>query len=57
MTPAKKRLFCLASGSDQALLILEKEKYATWKLLELDRIKTEDFFKKRQKYLRSEYQE
>ncbi len=57
MTAAKKRLFCLASGSDQALLILEKEKYATWKLLELDRVKTEDFLKKRQKYLRTEYQE
>ena len=57
MTAPKKRLFCLASGSDQALLILEKEKYATWKLLELDRLKTEDFFKKRQKYLRREYQE
>lgn len=53
---AKKRLFCLASGNDKILTMLEKEKYVTWKLLEFDKDKREDFLKKRQKYLRVEYE-
>jgi len=57
MNASKKRLFCLASGSDKALTILEKERFATWKLLELDKTAREEFLKKRQKYLRAEYQE
>ena len=56
ISAAKKRLFCLASGSDKILSMLEKEKYVTWKLLEFDKDKREDFLKKRQKYLRVEYE-
>lgn len=56
VTAAKKRLFCLASGSSKVFSILENEQYATWKLMEVDKIERELFLKKREKYLRSEYQ-
>lgn len=56
MNPAKKHLFCLASGGNKIFDMLEKEKYVTWKLLEFDRDKRDLFLKKRQKYLRVEYE-
>lgn len=52
---AKKRLFCLASGSDKIFSMLKQEKYVLWKLLEFDKDKRETFLKKREKYLRVEY--
>lgn len=51
----KKRLFCLASGSSDVWSILQTEKYATWKLIEVDKDKRTSFIKKREKYLRQEY--
>jgi uncharacterized protein YbbC (DUF1343 family) len=56
ITPEKRRLFCLASGGDKIFSILEKEKYITWKLLEYDKDNRAAFLKKRQKYLRIEYE-
>ena len=55
ISAAKKRLFCLASGSDKIFSMLEKEQYVLWKLLELDQDKKAAFLKKRSKYLRVEY--
>lgn len=52
----KKHLFCLASGSDKIFSMLQQEKYVLWKLLEFDRDKREAFLKKREKYLRVEYE-
>lgn len=55
ITPAKKRLFCLAVGGEEVYSILQNEKYVTWKLLDFGKNKREEFLKKRQKYLRREY--
>lgn len=57
ISAAKKNLFCLASGNNKIFSMLEKEKYVTWKLLEFDKDKREDFLKKREKYLRVEYED
>lgn len=56
LNASKKRLFNLATGSDKVLTLLEKEKYVTYKLLELDKDRREQFVKLRQKYLRKEYE-
>lgn len=56
LTADKKRLFCLASGSDKIFSIVEKEQYVFWKLVELDQEKKATFLKTRNKYLRVEYE-
>lgn len=55
MTASKRRLFCLAAGNDRVISLLEKEKFVTWKLLELDKEKREEFLKVREKYLQKDY--
>jgi uncharacterized protein YbbC (DUF1343 family) len=55
LSASKKRLFCLATGSDKVFSVMENEKYITWKLFEHDREKREEFIKKREKYLIKEY--
>ncbi len=47
----RKELFCKANGTEEVLTILTKEKYATWKLLELHRAERTAFLEKRKKYL------
>ena len=56
LNASKKRLFNLAIGTDRVMNLIEKEKYVTWKLLEFDKDKREEFLKTRQKYLRKEYE-
>ncbi len=47
----KKRLFCLACGTDKIFSILEREKYATWELFKCHQQEKELFLQKRRKYL------
>jgi uncharacterized protein YbbC (DUF1343 family) len=46
-----KELFCKCSGTQEILNILEKEKYASWKLMGLHLSEREAFILKRKKYL------
>ncbi|MCH9631320.1 MAG: hypothetical protein S4CHLAM37_13420 [Chlamydiia bacterium] len=55
MSESKKKLFCKASGGCSVWNILETERFATWKLIEVDKIARESFLIKREKYLRPEY--
>ncbi|MGD2170068.1 MAG: DUF1343 domain-containing protein [Chlamydiota bacterium] len=50
-----KKLFSKAVGSAKILEILEKEKYAAWKMIEYQAKEIEDFKKKRKKYLIEDY--
>lgn len=52
---SRKDLFCKANGTERVYDILLKEKYAAWKLIELDRAEREAFLEKRKTYLLSEY--
>ncbi len=47
----KKDLFCKANGTEKVYEILLKEKYPTWKLIELHKEEREAFLEKRKKYL------
>jgi uncharacterized protein YbbC (DUF1343 family) len=48
---AKKKLFCLACGTEEIFSIVKNEKYATWKLFQCHREEKELFLQKRKKYL------
>lgn len=48
---SRKDLFCKANGTERVYEILLKEKYAAWKLIDLDRAEREAFLEKRKKYL------
>ncbi|MEX0961453.1 MAG: DUF1343 domain-containing protein [Simkaniaceae bacterium] len=50
LSDGKKELFCKALGSDVVLKILEKERFITYKLLDLDKRRAEEYKKKREKY-------
>jgi uncharacterized protein YbbC (DUF1343 family) len=52
--PARE-LFCKVIGGEEVLSILEKEKYASWKLIGFQKDEREAFLEKRQKYLLNEY--
>ncbi len=55
-TPKKsKELFCKCSGSNEVYKILEKEKYASWKLMGFHLQEREAFKLKRQNYLIPDY--
>lgn len=51
-----KDLFCKCSGTKQILHILEKEKYASWKLIGFQADERDAFVQKRKKYLISSYE-
>ncbi|NBO23634.1 MAG: DUF1343 domain-containing protein [Chlamydiae bacterium] len=51
-----KELFCKCSGSMQIFNILEKEKYASWKLIGFHAQERETFIQKRKKYLLPQYE-
>jgi uncharacterized protein YbbC (DUF1343 family) len=51
-----KELFCKCSGTGEIFNILEKEKYASWKLIGFHAQEREAFLTKRKKYLISSYE-
>jgi uncharacterized protein YbbC (DUF1343 family) len=51
-----KDLFCKCSGTGEIFKILEKEKYASWKLISFQNQEREAFVAKRKKYLKKEYE-
>lgn len=51
LTKSQWNAFCKTNGTEEILNILKTEKYATWKLVEYDKAKREQFSKKREKYL------
>lgn len=51
LEPSKKELFCKASGNDEMLTLLCKEKYVAWKLITYQKEEREQFRKQREKYL------
>ncbi len=46
-----KNLFCKANGNEKIFSVLEQEKYAAWKMIEMHKEEREAFLTKRQKYL------
>jgi len=51
LSSSKKDLFCKASGNDEMLAILKRERYSAWKLILFQKEEREQFIQLRKKYL------
>jgi len=51
LSKQKKELFCKANGNEEMWQLLSQEKYVSWKLVQFDKERREQFLLKRQKYL------
>ena len=51
LSASKKELFCKASGNEEMLSLLQKERYSAWKLILFQKEEREQFLTTRKKYL------
>ncbi len=51
LSTSKKELFCKASGNEEMLAILKRERYSAWKLILFQQEEREQFLQVRKKYL------